>query len=70
MGSTFFIIEGSFKEDLSQKTIQLSNKKSPGSNEFDMTDKIKYEIRNDLLYLSIDDDDEGFEFVLEKKARE
>ena len=65
MDSISFIVEGTYKELLSQKIIQFSNKKSVGLNDFDMEDKIRYEIKNNLLYLSMDDDDE-FEIILEK----
>lgn len=65
MDSISFILEGNYQELPSQKIIQLSNKKSVGLNDFDMEDKIRYEIKNNLLYLSIDSDDE-FEIILER----
>lgn len=65
MDSISFIVEGNYKELRSQKIIQFSNKKSVGLNDFDMEDKIRYEIKNNLLYLSMDDDDE-FEIILER----
>ena len=66
MDSISFIVEGNYKELRSQKIIQLSNKKSVGLNDFDMDDKIKYEIKNSMLYLSMDNDDE-FEIIMEKR---
>jgi len=66
MDSISFVVEGNYIELPSQKIIKLSNKKSLGLNDFDMVDTIKYALKNDLLYLSLDNDDEEFEFVLEK----
>ena len=67
MDSISFVVVGNYKEVPSKQIINLFNKKSIGLNQFDLEEKMKYAIKNDLLYLSIDNDDEEFEFILEKE---
>lgn len=67
MDSISFVVIGNYKDDPAKKVITFSNKRSIGLNDFDVTDRIKYKIVDDLLYLSIDDDDSEFELTMEKE---
>ena len=58
------MFDGTYRNMPSQKTIEITTKNS--LNE-DVTDKVKYVIENGLLYLSMEWDDEMFDFVLEKE---
>ena len=64
--SILIVVEGNYQELPAKKIIQLSNKKSSGLNDFDLPDKIKYSIKDGLLYLSMDRNDKEFEFILKK----
>jgi hypothetical protein len=66
---TLFAVEGMYQKLSSQNIIKFTNKKSVGLNDFDLADKIKYLILDGLLHISIDGEDEEYEFVFERKEK-
>ena len=59
-----FMFDGSYQNIPSQKIIEITTKNSLNEN---VTEKIKCLIENGLLHLSMEWDDEMFDFVLEKE---
>src|ERR1700752_3531609 len=57
------MFDGTYRNMPSQKTIEIITKNSLNEN---VAEKVKYIIKNDLLYLSMEWEDEMFDFVLEK----
>ena len=49
-----------------KNTIQLSNQKSLGLSDFDLPDKIRFSIKDGLLYLLMDEN-EDHKFILERE---
>jgi hypothetical protein len=64
--SILMVAEGNYQVFPAKKIIQFSNKRSSGLNDFDLPDKISYLIKDGLLYLSMDGNDEEFEIILKK----
>ena len=64
--SILIVVEGNYQELPAKNTIQLSNQKSLGLSDFDLPDKIRFSIKDGLLYLLMDED-EDHKLVLEKE---
>ena len=63
--SILLVVEGNYEEVPAKKIIQLSNKKSVGLEDFDLPDKIRYSIKDGLLYLLMEED-EDHKLILRK----